>query len=139
MALPEVPSGELPRELRNFIRVRAGNRPRGEVVEKWVRDVLAWATTEAEIGRSRTSSDGYNNYLMLYAKGPRRRGAFAYVKPGTANVDFRLLGEHAEGCQHVVLRNVREGTTYQVTVPLKNDEAYEEALKLARVALEGVQ
>ena len=85
------------KELRDFIAVRAGNRGRADTVQAWVAEVLGWDTTTSELGRSRTSSDGLNNYLMLYAKGPRRFGAFAYVTPGNAKVTLRLLAKDAEG------------------------------------------
>ncbi|MDP9418080.1 MAG: hypothetical protein M3P48_09695 [Actinomycetota bacterium] len=131
-------AGEMPDDLRNYVAVRAGTRAGTDVVQRWVAEVLAWGTTEAEIGTSRTSSDGLNNYIRLYKRGPRHFGAFAYVTPGTRKVNFRLLRKHAEGFEHVTFRNVKPGTGYEVVVTLSSDEAYAEALKLAQVALEGV-
>ena len=131
--------GELPKELSDFIAVRAGNRSRAEVTSKFVSEVLGWGTTTAELGTSKTTSDGFNNYLMLYAKGPRKFGAFAYVMPGQAKVMLRLTAEDAVGFDHADIRNVKEGTGYVVTVTIDSDGAYDEALALAKVALERVQ
>ena len=108
-------------------------RARADTVQAWVAEVLGWDTTTSELGRSRTSSDGLNNYLMLSAKWPRRFGAFAYVTPGNAKVTLRLLAKDAEGYQHATIRKVekKKGTGYEVTVLLDSDEAYQEALGLA--------
>jgi plasmid stabilization system protein ParE len=97
-------AGEMPDDLRNYIAVRTGTRAAADVVQRWVAEVLAWGTTEAEIGTSRTSSDGLNNYIRLYKRGPRHFGAFAYVTPGSRKVNFRLLRKHAEGFEHVTFR-----------------------------------
>lgn len=132
-------AGELPKDIRDFIKVRAGNVGRAEIAQRWVTEVLGWGTTEAVIGSSKTTSDGLNNYLMLYWKGPRHFGAFAYVMPGIPKVIFRLSAPKAEGFEHVTLRNVKKGTGYEVTVILNSEEAYKEALELARKALSGVQ
>ena len=140
VAVPQPVAGELAPELQDYISGRAGSRGRTKVVKEWVGDVLAWGNTEVEIGRSRTSADGYNDYLMLYNTGPHHFGAFAYVYPGTAKVNFRLLRGEVEGkgFRHAMVRDVRPGTGYEVTVLLKSKEAAEEALQLAQVALEGV-
>lgn len=76
---------------------------------------------------------------MLYAAGPRHFGAFAYVHPSQARVTLRLVRADANGFQHATFRNVKKGTGYEVMVPLTSDEAYQEALQLARKALERVQ
>jgi hypothetical protein len=131
--------GRLPKELSDFIAIRAGGRARQEAATAFVQEVLGWGTTEAELGRSRTSTDGLGNYVLLYSKGPRRYGAFAYVIPGRAKVIFRLLGKDVTDFKHVELRNVKEGTGYEVTVLLTSDEAIQEALKLAELALEHVR
>ena len=62
--IPDFDAGELSKELRDFIAVRAGNRGRADTVQAWVGEVLGWGTTTSELERSRTSSDGLNNYLM---------------------------------------------------------------------------
>lgn len=137
---PEATDGAspLPKGLRDFIIGRAGARGRAEIVQQWVGEVLAWGGSY-ELGTSRSSPDGLNNYLMLYAPGPRHYGAFAYVHPSQARVTVRLLRVDAEGFQHATFRNVKKGTGYEVMVPLASDEAYQEALELARKALERVQ
>jgi hypothetical protein len=137
---PEASDGTslLPKELRDFIVVRAGARGRAEIVQQWVADAMAWGGSY-ELGTSKSSPDGLNNYLMLYAAGPRHFGAFAYVHPSQARVTLRLLRTDADGFQHATFRNVKKGTGYEVMVPLTSDEACQEALQLARKALERVQ
>jgi hypothetical protein len=125
-------------ELRDFIAQRAGNPRRAATVQRWVDEVLSWGT-EPVLGHSRNSSDGLGNYLMLYAGGPRRFGAFAYVRPGNGNVKLRLDAAAAKGFQHAHVRNVQSDNSYQVIVTLNTDDAYQEALKLAEKALREVQ
>ena len=131
-------ASQLPRELRDFIVGRAGARGRAEIVQQWVGEVMTWGGSY-ELGTSKSSPDGLNNYLMLYAAGPRHFGAFAYVHPSQARVTLRLVRADADRFRHATFRNVKKGTGYEVMVPLTSEEAYEEALQLARKALERVQ
>jgi hypothetical protein len=131
-------TSQLSKELRDFIVGRAGARGRAEIVQQWVADVMAWGGSY-ELGTSKSSPDGLNNYMMLYAAGPRRFGAFAYVHPSQARVTLRLVRADADGFQHATFRNVKKGTGYEVMVALTSDDAYQEALELARKALERVQ
>src|SRR4051812_13848410 len=66
----EAASG-LPKQVSDFIKVRAGNRDRADVTSRWVEEVLGWGNTEAEPGRSKASGDGMTPYLMLHPTGPR--------------------------------------------------------------------
>jgi hypothetical protein len=132
------PPGQVPTEVQDFISVRAGNVIRAEATSRFVRKVLGWGTTTAELGTSKTTSDGLNNYLMLYNKGPRRFGAFAYVLPGQARVMFRLEARDADGFACAAIRNVKPGTGYVVTVTLDSDAAHADALELAKIAYERV-
>jgi hypothetical protein len=79
---------------------------------------------------------GKANYVRLHVPGPRRRGAYAYVSPGTANVNFRLPKEYASGCQHAFPRNVRDDNPHAVSVRLTSVEAVAEARELAGEAYE---
>lgn len=72
-----------------------------------------------------------SNYVRLHVPGPRHRGAYAYVSPGTANVNFRLPKEYANGCQHAFARNVIDSDPYAVRVRLTSAEAVAEARRLA--------
>ncbi len=128
----------LPKQLRDFIASRGGGRARAKMVERFVADVIAWGTTEAEIGTSQTSADGMGPYLRLYRKGPRNFGAFAYVAPNRAKLTFRLLATDVKGYKHVSTRNVKAGTGYEVVVSLTSEEAYLEAIQLAKKSLVGV-
>jgi hypothetical protein len=134
----EKPGWAVPKQIRDFIAIRAGGRTRAHVVQRFVGEVLAWGTTEAEIGTSQASGDGYGNYLRVYKRGPRYFGAFAYVTPGTAKVTFRLPWKRAGHMAHATKRNVREGTGYEVVVSLTDDAAYADAIELAKLALEDV-
>ena len=77
-------------------------------------------------------------YVRLHVPGPRRRGAYAYVTPATANVNLRLPKEYADGCQYAFARNVRDGDPYAIRVRLTSVEALDEARKLAGEAYERV-
>jgi hypothetical protein len=74
---------------------------------------------------------GKANYVRLHVPGPRRRGAYAYVSPATANVNLRLPKEYANGCQHAFPRNVRDDNPHAVSVRLTSVEAVAEARELA--------
>jgi hypothetical protein len=75
-------------------------------------------------------------YVKLYVPGPRRRGAYAYVTPATANVNLRLAREYADGCQYAFARNVGDGNPHAVRVRLTSVEALAEARELAGEAYE---
>ena len=74
----------------------------------------------------------------MHVPGPRRRGAYAYVTPATANVNLRLPKEYADGCQYAFARNVRDSDPYAIRVRLTSVEALDEARKLAGEAYERV-
>jgi hypothetical protein len=131
-------TSQLPKELRDFITSRAGSGTRADIVQRWIADVMPGGATY-RLGKSKTSADGLNNYLMLDNIGVRYYGAFAYVHPAQTRITLRLLRADAEGFKHVTFRNVKEGAGYEVMISLTSDEAYEEALQLARKALERVQ
>lgn len=135
---PKELSSAVPKQIRDFIAVRAASRARAQVVERFVGEILGWETTEVVIGTSQVSGDGYGNYLRLYKRGPRYFGAFAYVTPGTAKVAFRLSWKRAAHMTHAMKRKVKAGTGYEVVVTLGDDAAYAEATELARLALEDV-
>lgn len=126
-------------DIQGFIKGRAGNEHRAQITSRWVEEVLSWGNTEAALGTSSKTADGFNTYLMLYWTGPRDFGAFAYVFPGIPKAMLRLTRKDAEGFRHVVLREVKAGTGYEVTIPLNSEDAYREALELAKVALARVQ
>lgn len=70
-------------------------------------------------------------YVKLYVPGSRRRGAYAYVTPATANVNLRLPREYADGCQYAFARDVKDGDPNAVRVRLTSAEAVAEARRLA--------
>lgn len=79
---------------------------------------------------------GNAGYVKLYVPGPRRRGAYAYVSPATANVNLRLPKEYADGCRYAFARDVKDGDPYATRVRLTSAEAVAEARNLACEAYE---
>jgi hypothetical protein len=131
-------TSQVPEELRDFIVSRAGAKGRAAIIQRWVDEVMAWSVSY-QLGTSKASPDGLNNYLLFYAAGPRHYGAFAYIHPSQTRVTFRLDRTDADGCQHATFRDIKAGTVYEVMVSLSSEEAYQEALQLARKALKRVQ
>ena len=93
-------------------------------VETEVRDHRA----VAELGTEKTS------YVKLYVPGPRRVGAYCYVRPDRTYLDFRLPGHAADGCRFAAARNVQADNAHAVRLPLTTPEALPEAFQLARRA-----
>lgn len=116
---------------------RGGSDSRRELVKEYVSTLIGWGNVEPELGRSKKTSDGFTHYIMLRRTGPRRQGAFVYVAPGTGGSTFRLDKSHAQG-PFASARNVHPNNPYQVVCRLKNREAMEEALVLARKALDNL-
>jgi hypothetical protein len=95
-------------------------------VEKEVREHGA----VAELGTEKTS------YVKLYVPGPRKVGAYCYVRPDRTYLDFRLAAERAEGCRFAAARNVQADNAHAVRLPLTTPDALPEAHRLARQAAE---
>ncbi|MET7654315.1 MULTISPECIES: hypothetical protein [unclassified Streptomyces] len=93
-------------------------------VEKEVREHGA----VAELGTEKTS------YVKLYVPGPRKVGAYCYVRPDRTYLDFRLPGDAAEGCRFAAPRNVQADNAHAVRLPLTTADALPEAYRLARRA-----
>ncbi|MFG2369886.1 hypothetical protein ACGFY9_00205 [Streptomyces sp. NPDC048504] len=82
----------------------------------------------AELGTEKTS------YVKLYVPGPRKVGAYCYVRPDRTYLDFRLPGEAAQGCRYAVARDVQADNPHSVRLPLTTPDALPEAHRLARQA-----
>ena len=66
--------------------------------------------------------------------GPRRVGAYCYVRPDRTYLDFRLPLEAADGYSFAVARNVQADNAHAVRLTLTTREALPEAHQLARRA-----
>jgi hypothetical protein len=128
----------VPEDVRKFILTKTSSVQRQSHVMRFVGEVLLWGNTEVEIGSSRRSATGQNNYLMLRHAGPRDFGAFVYVRPSTGGTTFRLSKRDVKANEHVLFRKVRSDNRYQVNCPLRSPAAVDEALRLARLALDKV-
>jgi hypothetical protein len=117
----------LDRDVLTLLRTRAPSRHADlfiSFVETEVRDYGA----VAELGTEKTS------YVKLYVPGPRRVGAYCYVRPDRTYLDFRLPGHAADGCRFAAARNVQADNAHAVRLPLTTPEALPEAHRLARRA-----
>ncbi|MFJ9243791.1 hypothetical protein [Streptomyces sp. NPDC101776] len=117
----------LERDVLDLLRTRAPSQHADlfiAFVEGEVRDHGA----VAELGTEKTS------YVKLYVPGPRRVGAYCYVRPDRTYLDFRLPGEAADGCRFAVARNVQQDNAHAVRLPLTTPDALPEAQLLARQA-----
>jgi hypothetical protein len=128
----------VPVDLREHIVNLSPSAESQRHVMRFVGEVLRWGGVEAVRGRSSKWPDGRTRYVMLRNTGPRQYGAFVYVKPTNAGTEFRLTRSDVEPNEFVVFRDVRPDHPYQVKCLLHSDEAVDEALKLARMALDGV-
>ncbi|AVV40954.1 hypothetical protein PYK79_57395 [Streptomyces sp. ID05-04B] len=112
-------------EVLALIRTRAASQYADlfvSFVEKEVREHGA----VAELGTEKTS------YVKLYVPGPRKVGAYCYVRPDRTYLDFRLPGDAAEGCRFAAARNVQADNAHAVRLPLTTSDALPEAYRLAR-------
>lgn len=128
----------VPADLRQHIADHSPSAESQRRVMRFVGEVLSWGGVEAVRGKSSTRPDGRTRYIMLRNTGPRPFGAFCYLKPTNGAAEFRLTQSEVECNEFIVFRDVRPDHAYQIKVPLLSDEAVDEALKLARKALDGV-
>jgi hypothetical protein len=124
----------IPEHVRAFIAKWATNPLKRELVEQFVARVLELGNAEVELGKSNKSHDGLNKYLMLRYVGVRRKGAAVYVTPHLGRARFRLPPEEAERWEHAQTLQRRE--PYQVAVYLTSPAAVDEAVELAKEALD---
>jgi hypothetical protein len=127
------PAAALPLHVRNFIESRVANPERRQLVQGFVARVLELGNAEAELGTSSKSPDGLNKYLMIRHRGVRRWGAALYVTPHTGRAQFHLAAQRAQGCTYA--KGVERRPPYQVVTYLTSPAAVEEAVELAKQAL----
>ncbi len=140
VAEPVADASHLSDEVRQFIRQRAANdEGRQRLVTDFLEQAIRRGGIEVEAGKSRSTSDGLGNYLMLRAAGPRRLGAIAYVTPGPGTVSFRLNRRYAADSPFAQELGVKDQNQYQVLLRLGSTGAVAEALRLADLALEKVR
>ena len=123
---PTVASIELD-PVREFVTSRAVGKG-AELLIRWTNEVLGYGA-EFFPGKSKSTPDGLNNYFRLCIPGPKRVAAFVYSRPGTNLTDFHLP-DSERGEVAKTLRNDGYVSLYL------DENNYEEALKLARKAME---
>ncbi|MGW2746806.1 hypothetical protein [Streptomyces sp. NPDC001450] len=84
----------------------------------------------AELGTEKTS------YVKLYVPGPRKVGAYCYVRPDRGYLDFRVPIDAADGCRFAYARDVQSDNSHPVRCPLTKADALPEAHRLADLARE---
>ena len=126
--------------LRSFIFGRAREPRVGAYVEAYVRRMLELGGIEVEIGTSKASKDGRGDYLLVYAAGPRRYGAVAYVSAKNAGLTLRLTRDDvSDVADRVKFRDVQQRNGYQVNCPVTTPDAIDLAVKLTQRALDKVR
>lgn len=120
--------------LEQFIHSRGRGYPEIRLVRSFVGEVLSWPGTRPMLGRSSKSSDGLTRYVRIHAE-TSAVGGFVYVYPGNGRLLFRLLADQAKDSVYARPNPDRKGD-YQVNLYLISEAALEEALGLARRALE---
>ncbi|MFE8011363.1 hypothetical protein ACFU3O_01325 [Streptomyces antibioticus] len=116
-------------EVLALLRTRAASQYADLFVSFVEKEVRAHGAI-AELGTEKTS------YVKLYVPGPRKVGAYCYVRPDRGCLDFRLPIEAAEGCRFAAARNVQADNAHPVRLPLTVADALPEAHRLARRAAE---
>ncbi|QYX80535.1 hypothetical protein [Streptomyces akebiae] len=87
----------------------------------------------AELGTDKTS------YVKLYVPGPRKVGAYCYVRPDRGYLDFRVPIDAADGCRFAYARDVQRDNAHPVRCPLTKADALPEAHRLSALAREIAQ
>ncbi|MCX4856821.1 hypothetical protein OG426_37775 [Streptomyces canus] len=87
----------------------------------------------AELGTDKTS------YVKLYVPGPRKVGAYCYVRPDRGYLDFRVPIDAADGCRFAYARDVQPDNAHPVRCPLTKADALPEAHRLSALAREIAQ
>ena len=120
-------------ETMELLRTRAIPETR-ELFTRFIAEEIQQRNATDELGSEKTS------YVKLYVPGPRRVGAYVYVRPDRGFVDLRLPRRYAEGCTSAYARDVQDGNPHGVRVRLDSAETLAEAQGLAeqaaRLALE---
>ncbi len=128
----------LPADIAEHINSRASSDAHRDFVTQFVKEQLATGRAEVSIGHSIKRASGQTSYLMLHARGPRRFGAYAYVRPTNAGLTLRLPPDEAKGREYASPRKVPAAHKYAVMCPLRSEGALAEAIDLAEEALKRV-
>lgn len=126
--------GDARARIDRFIESRGRAYPHIQLVRRFIDEVLSWPGTRPMLGRSSRSTDGLTRYLRLHAE-TNAVGGFVYVYPGNGRLLFRLLAHQAGDATHALPNPERQGD-YQVNLYLNSESALEEALELAKWALD---
>lgn len=126
------------RDALRLVRTRGRGQRAQQASERWVRDIGSWHGVRVAAGQSAKTTDGLGDRVNFHADHYTGLGAFCFLTAPTGKVVFRLEPSDTEGRVHTSVRDVQIGEAYKIAVPLESEEAYEEALDLARVALDKV-
>jgi hypothetical protein len=110
-----------------LLRTRAIPETR-ELFTRFIAEEIQQRDAIDELGSEKTS------YVKLYVPGPRKVGAYVYVRPDRGFVDLRLTRQYAEGCKYAYARDVNDENAHAVRVRLDSPEALAEAHQLAEQA-----
>jgi hypothetical protein len=124
-------------EVVELLRSRARTQEDAEALEEFLRRIVSWEGTIAELGRSVKNPDGLTGYAMV-RRLPRRKGVFLYVFPKGMKATLRLEDQDLDlsNLRFAERRNVKEENRYQISIDLKSEDARAEAIRLARLAYE---
>lgn len=133
-------SSALPSELDNFIAKRGVSNSGRNLIRQLTEHFLLSGEATWKIGTSKSSPDGQTPYFSLYALGPQRVGAAAYIHPVNGRVTVRLTWDDAdvpdELRAHAFKASEQEGNMYAIGVMVTSQSTYDAATRLIGIAIE---
>lgn len=126
-------------DIVDFLLNRSGSKSRFDIARKFVDAAMERGDIVSQQGTSKSSKDGYNNYLRLYKSGPRRFGAVAYLHPASGRVDIRLPKDSADGVPGAEVRYPNRDDEYNVRIYIESDDSIEFALALLNQAVARIE
>jgi hypothetical protein len=132
-------SSSLPSELDNFIAKRGVNNPGRNLVRELAEQFLDSGEATWKIGTSSNSPDGMTPYFSLYAPGPQRVGAAAYIYPVNGRVTVRLMWNDADISEdfraHAFRASEKSDSNYAVGVIVTTRAEFDAATQLIQLAI----
>jgi hypothetical protein len=127
----------LAREVVEVVNARARNIEDAVALEDFLRQIVSWEGTVAELGRSVKTPDGLTGYVMV-RRLPRKKGVFIYVSPKGMAATMRLKERDVDvsTSSYARRRDVKDRNQYQIRVDLESGEGRAESVRLARLAYE---
>ena len=141
VGIEDVPQDEEDKTDAELVRIildkNAGTGTGRMLSEALVGELQTWSDVIVTPGRSKTSADGLNSYVMARRR-RSRVGAFLYVRPQADKVGLtlRLPREYADDRPCAFARDVSPKDVYQVGTYVNSLDDLPEALDLANAAFE---